>query len=92
MSNRPSYRYCKRVWLNPSDCNATGSVVAFDGTVEWRKGQIVEETSVEVADCSGKVSLHKSPSEDMSRFIQKLRLLARTVNDFADFLEGRCGT
>lgn len=79
--------YCRRVWLNGEDSEATGSVVAFDGVVERWRDRIEPATFLEVADCSGKVSLHRMPSDDMAEFVAKLRLLASVAEDFADFLE-----
>jgi hypothetical protein len=82
-------RYNKRVWLNDSDSEYTGSVVSFDGIVERVKNRLVDTTFLELSDCVGKVNLHKAPSEDMKRFINKLRLLSNEVNEFANHLEKR---
>jgi hypothetical protein len=42
---------------------------------------------LEIADCHGKVHLHQIKIDSRPDFILKIRLLAKTVNDFADFLE-----
>jgi len=80
-------KYVKRVWLNPDDCEATGSVVAFHGETERYKGRKDVSTFLEIADCGGKISLHKGHSDNMSEFINKLRLLASTATEFSDYLE-----
>lgn len=84
----PECRYLERVWLNEPDCEATGSVVAFDGTVE-RNGRVSSVSFLEIADCQGKVSLHSVTGEDGKRFIRKMRLLATIANNFADALESK---
>lgn len=81
-------RYNRRTWLNPTTSEATGSVVAFDGDVRRRAGADLESVSLlEIADCHTKIGLHRLPDDSVQDFIRKLRLLAREVNLFADFLE-----
>jgi hypothetical protein len=80
-------RYTDRVWLNPKDHEATGSVVAFHGETERHKGRKEVHSFLEVADCNGKVSLHKAYNDSMQDFVDKLRLLARVISRFADYLE-----
>jgi hypothetical protein len=78
--------YSKRVWLNKESSASTGSVVAFHGETKW--GDKLEVTSFfEVADCHGKVRLHRSYVDDMPAFISKLRTLAAIAEEFATFLE-----
>lgn len=80
-------QYNKRHWLNGAESESTGSVVAFHGEVERYPGRPQHVTHLEVADCQGKVCLHKQPREKLQKFIKKMRLLAKVANDFADFLE-----
>jgi len=79
--------YCKRMWLNKGTSASTGSVVAFHGKTTYgnRKQEIV--TFLEIADCHSKVCIHQIKKDTRSSFIQKLRLLVNTINDFANFLE-----
>ena len=80
--------YCKKVWLNKQDSPSTGSVVAFHGYIKWREEKKEElVTFLEIADCTYKVRLHKTYSDTIGDFIKKLRKLAKTINNFADFLE-----
>ena len=83
---KPKCRYIKRKWLNKADSEATGSVVAFDGTVD-RNGRVFQARFLEISDCHGKISLHDLSHQKPKRFIKKLRLLAKTASDFADYLE-----
>lgn len=80
--------YCKRAWLNPDDSSATGSIVAFAGPTFHldRNGDTFEDMFLEIADCTGKVRLHKSSGEDLGRFIKKLNSLGRVIKDFTDYL------
>ena len=77
--------YSTRRWLNPSGSSSTGSVVAWHGELH-RRAEPEVETLFEVADCHGKVCLHKIKGDSMADFIAKLRILADTANDFADYL------
>jgi len=80
--------YVKRVWLNPSDSDSTGSVVAFNGTVssEGTSGP-VDWSFLEISDCKSKIRLHKTHDDTNSDFINKLKLLSSTINDFVEHLE-----
>lgn len=79
--------YTKRVWLNSNNSASTGSVVAFHGKTTYGDSDERLSTFLEVADCHCKISLHKIKADQMSDFIRKMRLLAETANNFADFLE-----
>jgi len=82
-------RYCRRVWLNPQFSESSGSVVAFDGEVERYAGRVEQATFLELADCSGKVCLHKNPGDTMQEFIDKLQKLALEATNFARHLEAQ---
>ena len=78
--------YSKRVWLNKDSSASTGSVVAFHGETIWKdKPEIT--SFFEVADCHGKVRLHRAYGDDMPSFVAKLRTLAAVAEEFATFLE-----
>jgi hypothetical protein len=78
--------YSKRVWLNKNDSPSTGSVVAFHGpTVYHKKEEIV--LFLEVADCHNKARLHCAPTDTVIEFIDKMKLLRDSVNDFIIHLE-----
>ena len=81
-------RYNRRTWLNLIDSEATASVVAFDGNVERRSGQVESVSFLEITDCTFKVRLHQMYETDArDRFLCKLRRLAGEVSRFADYLE-----
>lgn len=78
--------YSKRVWLNKDSSTSTGSIVAFHGeTIYSKDPEIV--SFFEVADCHGKIRLHRSYADDMPSFVAKLRTLAAVAEEFATFLE-----
>jgi hypothetical protein len=80
--------YSRREWLNPTESEATGSVVAFDGFTRRRNSEDLQRTTfLEVSDCAGKVSLHRLSPDGTQAFIRKMRLLAEVVTEFADCLE-----
>lgn len=77
--------YCKRVWLNGKKHHSTGSATAYAGKGTHKDFPI--SVFFEVADCHCKARLHKTSVESVIPFIRKLRKLAKTANDFADYLE-----
>jgi hypothetical protein len=77
--------YSKRTWLNPENSPSTSSAVAFAGKSNWSREPIY---FLEIADCKGKVRLHKTNLDKMPDFIQKLRKLSAFVDEYANHLEG----
>lgn len=49
-------------WLNPIDSPSTGSIVCFDGDVEYTEGE-APCIFVEIADCHEKVRLHQAHTD-----------------------------
>ncbi len=45
-------------WLNPQASQSTGSIVGYDGDVEYTEGES-PCIFIEIADCQEKVSLHR---------------------------------
>lgn len=84
MDNNTSY--CTRKWLNPPTSPSTGSVVCFDGITEYSDG-IERNTFIEIASCRTKVRLHKTFSDDIGDFINKLRDLQTEIGAFIEHLE-----
>lgn len=76
--------YCDRKWLNSPDSASTGSIVAYHGPAPWdnRQGERETMTILELADCHGKVRLHKAEYDSMDEFIAKLELIKGTVESF----------
>ena len=81
-------RYCKKTWLNPPESSSTGSVVAFDGKVTHHD-ELVNTTYLEVADCFGKITLHRGKDDNAQDFINKMKLLRDEINLFLEHLEGQ---
>ena len=79
--------FCKRVWLNKESSESTGSVVAWHGRVKYRDGKPDDYIFFEVGDCSYKARLHKTSSDTILEFINKIKLLSKTASEFAEFLE-----
>jgi hypothetical protein len=78
-----SENYCVRVWLNPKGSPSTGSVVTFDGV---EQGDEKTYSFLELADCRGKIRLHMADYDTKIEYAEKMELLAKTVQKFADHL------
>jgi len=80
--------YNSRQFLNPSSSHYTGTLVCFDGVEIINQGkELPRYTFIELSDCHGKVRLHKDNNLLMRDFVLKLRLMAREINEFANYLE-----
>ena len=79
--------YCKRVWLNNENSESTGSAVAWHGGGSDRNGKFYKSIFFEVGDCSYKARLHKTSSDTILEFTDKIRLLSKTASEFVEFLE-----
>lgn len=78
----------KRKWLNELDSHYTGSVSTFDGINIINQGKILPRyTFVELADCHGKVRIHRDMNFSMAEFRAKLYRLEREIRDFRRSLE-----
>ena len=77
--------YSGRKWLNPKNSRSTGSIVCFDGMTEFCEG-LDRDSFIEIADCRGKVKLHKSSDDSSEEFIYKLTLLRDEIDRFIDHL------
>ena len=78
-------RYNKRTWLNKDDSPSLGSVVAFDGEVDYSEG---EERTIflAISDCRFTVKLIKN-TESKEDFIDKMKLLKDEIELFINHLE-----
>ena len=78
--------YNRRIWLNSENSRSTGSVVCFDGKTEFSDGAD-RDSFIEIADCHGKVRLHKSSDDSVTEFIQKLSMLRNEVDSYINHLK-----
>ncbi len=76
----------RRCWLNGESSASTGSAVGYCGPSPFI-GDDAFYTFLEVADCHGKIRLHKASTEDKKDFVAKLRSLSKLASDFANALE-----
>ena len=76
--------YSNRVWLNPHGHSSTGSVVAFHGEASWinSDGKPSVITVLEIADCHGKMRLHKTDNDTTEQFIEKMEALRNVIDEF----------
>jgi len=82
--------YSKRKWLNPDGHSASASVVAYSGQGHWEEhGERAIWTFLEIADCHGKVRLHKAQFDTMEDYTNKLALLRDEIDRFIKHLKGK---
>lgn len=78
--------YNRRIWLNPESSRSTGSLVCFDGKTEFSDG-IERDSFIEIADCRGKVRIHKSSDDSVTEFVQKLSAMRNEIDSFINHLQ-----
>ena len=83
--SRETY-YKEQKWLNPPDSPSTGSVVCYDGMVDYSNGPD-RCTFLEIADCHNKVRLHKAHTDTIEDFRNKIELLYKEIGAFLEHLE-----
>ena len=77
--------YNRRVWLNKFDSPSLGSIVAYDGEIEYSDG--TERTIfLAVSDCTKTIKLTKN-TEPIGDFIQKMELLRNEIDLFINHLK-----
>lgn len=82
--------YNQRVWLNSKSLPSSGSVVAFDGMVQYHNFNEKKRTLFfEVADCNQKVRLHISADESVAQFTKKIERLRDAADKFLTHLKNR---
>lgn len=77
--------YKTQKWLNPMNSPSTGSVVCYDGLVDYSDGPD-RCTFLEIADCHNKVRLHKAHTDTMEDFREKVEFLYREIGAFLEHL------
>lgn len=79
-------KYSKRVWLNDRMSPSTGSIAAYDGNPEFSDGPR-HFMFLRISDCHSSISLHKSEYDTERDFINKMKKLRATIDDFINHLE-----
>lgn len=77
--------YKSEQWLNKENSPSTGSIVCFDGDVEYTEG-LEPCVFVEIADCHQKVRLHKSHTDTTEEFIDKIDSMIIALKRFRSHL------
>lgn len=73
-------------WLNPADSLSTGSIVCYDGDVEYSDDGVSPCVFVEIADCQSKVRLHQSHTDTTEEFIEKVDKMINSLKQFRNHL------
>lgn len=79
--------YTKRTWLNKEDSPSLGSIVAFDGNIEYNDGT-ERTTFLAISDCSKTIKLIRN-TESIEDFIDKMKLLKSEIELFINHLENK---
>ena len=79
--------YNKRTWLNKDDSPSLGSVISFDGNVEYSEGS-ERTTFLALSDCRFTIKLIKN-TEPIEDFILKMELLKTEIQLFINHLKGK---
>ena len=79
--------YNKRTFLNGPKSPYTGSIVCFSGKTKLGNDKEQLHTFLEVADCRGKVWLHRDSNVSKKKFIKKIRKLIKELQAFVEYLE-----
>ncbi len=81
------WKYYKSViQLNPDDSPSTGSLVCYDGDIEYSDDGVQPCIFVEIADCHDKVRLHKAHTDTTEDFIDKIDAIIRQLTYFRKHL------
>lgn len=72
-------------WLNKENSPSTGSIVCYDGDVEYTEG-VSPCVFIEIADCHQKVRLHMAHTDSMEEFIDKIDLMCNALKVFKNHL------
>lgn len=73
-------------WLNPEDSPSTGSIVCYDGDVEYSDDGVSPCTFIEIADCHQKVRLHQAHTDTTEQFIEKIDKIIFSLEKFREHL------
>lgn len=79
--------YNKRTWLNKDNSPSLGSVVAFDGDIEYSDG-LERTTFLAISDCRYTAKLIDN-AEPRENFIAKMELLKSEIEQFINHLKGK---
>jgi hypothetical protein len=84
--------YHVREWLNREGIYASSTITAFHGTNSYHndKNDLVEfeDKKLTLHDCQYSIRIHQMADQTDQEYINKIRLIAKVCNDFADHLEG----
>ncbi len=72
-------------WLNPPESPSTGSMVCYDGDVEYSEGEF-PCVFIEISDCHQKIRLHMAHTDTMVDFINKIEKMQNALKNFRNHL------
>lgn len=84
--SRKTY-YKSVMQLNPDNSPSTGSIVCYDGDIEYSDDGVQPCVFVEIADCRQKVRLHRTHTDATKDFLSKIDLMINELKKFRNHLE-----
>lgn len=73
-------------WLNQEDSPSTGSIVCYDGDIEYSDDGESPCVFLEIADCQSKVRLHQAHTDTTEEFIDKIDSIINQLKRFRNHL------
>jgi len=84
MSKNIITRYREHVDLNP-DTASTGSITCYDGEVTY-DNKPFQDMFVEIADCHGKIKIHRATYDNVCDYHRKLLTMITTLTKYANHI------
>lgn len=81
-------RYRKHIDLNPNT-PSTGTVTFYDGQIidADKPDDIWEDQFIEIADCRGKVKLHRASYDTQEDWLNKVTELHKALSNYLEYLK-----
>jgi hypothetical protein len=87
-----SKAYHVREFLNPLGLFASSQITVFHGNHPYKEDSSSDLkdnilTQLIISDCHNTIHIHRAGCETIEMYIEKLRLIARVCDEFADHLK-----
>ena len=79
--------WCKKEFLTEEDEVSTSSICSYAGMTKWREDlPPFPNYLIEVADCHGKVRLHRTAEMSAQEWIDQVIKLQKHITDYLQYL------
>lgn len=82
-------RYKRAAWLNGSESPSTGSIVCYDGSLQYEDtgDRMVPCRFVEISDCHQKVRIHQTHTDSLEEYKNKIDALIMYLSQYRAHLD-----